>query len=173
MSDGAGLLGAWHDFFILLGTAAGSLIGAMFVVVSIGTGFLTKDRARGIRAFLTPTLAHLAAVLLGCALALVPSLERGSFALLFGSGSLGGLVYASVIARYVVAHEDERSDRFWYVVPPVIGYAAIAAAVVLSLLGKSGSPELVAAGMAVILIAGIRNAWDLILFLAGQVRGPS
>ncbi len=30
---------------MILGTASATLIGAMFVVVSIGTGFLTRDRS--------------------------------------------------------------------------------------------------------------------------------
>jgi hypothetical protein len=53
------LIAAWHDFFSLIGTAAATLIGAMFVVVSIGIGFLTQDRAVAIRTFLTPTVTHL------------------------------------------------------------------------------------------------------------------
>ena len=33
---------AWRDFYVLLGTGAATLIGAMFVVVSIGSSFLTE-----------------------------------------------------------------------------------------------------------------------------------
>ena len=69
------LIHTWHDFFVFMGTASATLIGAMFVVASIGGGFLTRDRSPEIRAFLTPTVIHLATVLLGCALMLVPGLE--------------------------------------------------------------------------------------------------
>ena len=68
------LLHPWHDFYVFLGTAAATLIGAMFVVASIGGGFLTHDRSPEIRAFLTPTVVHLATILLACAVMLVPGL---------------------------------------------------------------------------------------------------
>jgi hypothetical protein len=34
-----------HDFLILLGTAAAALVGARFVVVSIGIGSLSRERS--------------------------------------------------------------------------------------------------------------------------------
>ena len=60
---------------MILGTASATLIGAMFVVVSIGTGFLTRDRSIGIRTFLTSTVTNLSATLFGAALTMVPGLD--------------------------------------------------------------------------------------------------
>jgi hypothetical protein len=173
LPEGASLLGSWHDFYVVLGTASGGLIGAMFVVVSIGSGFLTKDRANDVRIFVTPTMANLATILLGCVLALVPSLERISFSLLFGIGGLGGLAYASWIARHVTKREIEHIDHFWYAIVPPVGYVAITAAALLTAFGEPRSLELLATGIAIILIAGLRNAWDMILFLIQQAKGPS
>jgi hypothetical protein len=59
----------------VIGTASATLLGAMFVVASIGSGYLTQERSTGISAFLTPTVIHMASVVGGCALALVPSLD--------------------------------------------------------------------------------------------------
>lgn len=56
-------LAEWHDYFMLIGTAAATLIGAMFVVISLGIGFLTPDRAAGIRTFVSSTVGDLAAAL--------------------------------------------------------------------------------------------------------------
>jgi hypothetical protein len=36
----AELLHEWHDFYVLLGTASATLVGLMFVAVSIGTSVL-------------------------------------------------------------------------------------------------------------------------------------
>lgn len=173
MSEAATLLGAWHDFYVVLGTASGGLIGAMFVVASIGSGFLTKERAKEVRIFLTPSIVHLTTVLLGCALALVPSLEPGSLTLLFGLTCLGGLIYSGRIGLQITRHGVERSDRFWYAAAPMIGYATIGIAVLLLLLHRSRGPETLATGLAALLLAGIRNAWDLILFLVAQAKGSS
>jgi hypothetical protein len=172
LPEGTSPLGPWHDFYVVLGTASGGLIGAMFVVVSIGSGFLTKERATDVRIFLTPTMANLATILLSCVVALVPSLERISFSLLFGIGSLGGLAYATAIARHVTKREIEHVDHFWYAIVPPIGYVAITVAALLMAFGERWSLELLATGIAIILVAGLRNAWDMILFLIQQARGP-
>jgi hypothetical protein len=79
----------WHDFFVVIGAASGGLLGAMFVVASIGSGFLTKKHATATRVFLTPTVIHMATVMFGCALAVAPSLERVSFGFVFGLGGAG------------------------------------------------------------------------------------
>lgn len=57
----------WHDFFVVMGAAAGTLIGSMFVVVSIGSGIITRDRAAMGHLFVTATIIHLATVLFACA----------------------------------------------------------------------------------------------------------
>src|SRR5258708_35400463 len=84
----------WHDVYVLLGTGAATLIGAMFVVASIGSSFLTEQSEPQIRAFMTPTVIHLSTVLLSCALAMVPSLEWPAPSVCFGIAGLAGLVYS-------------------------------------------------------------------------------
>ena len=37
----------------------------------------------------------------------------------------------------------------------------------------AGSLEMLAGGMALLLAAGIRNAWDGLIFLVGQAKGPT
>jgi hypothetical protein len=50
------IFGPWHDFFSLVGTAAATLIGLMFVAASVGTGFFTEERQVGLRTLLSPTV---------------------------------------------------------------------------------------------------------------------
>src|SRR5215813_533854 len=69
----ADLVEAWHDFDVLIGTAAATLIGLMFVAASIGASVYTeKDRA-AMEAFISPTVVHFSAVLFVAILSLVPS----------------------------------------------------------------------------------------------------
>ena len=91
----------WHDFFVVIGAASASLLGAMFVVISIGTGFIKKQHTPAMRDFLTPTVIHMATVVIGCALVVVPSLERISFVVIFGLGGLIGLIYSGRIGLSV------------------------------------------------------------------------
>jgi hypothetical protein len=37
------LLHEWHDFYVLVGTASATLVGLMFVAVSIGTTIFNED----------------------------------------------------------------------------------------------------------------------------------
>src|SRR5262249_52460344 len=68
-------LDAWHDFDVLIGTAAATLVGLMFVAASIGASVFTeKDRA-AMEAFISPTVVHFSAVLFVAILSLVPSHE--------------------------------------------------------------------------------------------------
>ena len=158
---------------MILGTASATLIGAMFVVVSIGTGFLTRDRSIGIRTFLTSTVANLSATLFGAALTMVPALDW-----LW----LGGIVGCVGIAGFVLSIREtlgfgqhnhaDRSDWFWYTIFPVVGYALLLATATTALRGMAVSLDLLAAALAFLLAAGIRNAWNMIVFLVTMPRTP-
>ena len=45
-------LHAWHEFYLLLGTAGATLLALLFVAVSLGTGFLNNKDQRGTRTFM-------------------------------------------------------------------------------------------------------------------------
>ena len=167
------LLHAWHDFYVLMGTAAAALIGAMFVVASIGGGFLTRDRSPEIRAFLTPTVVHLATVLLVSGLILVPGLEAPSLLAPSALGALAGLAYSGLVAARLLRRKIELGDRVWYAVVPFAGYGVMLAAAVLIGQWSPRSLDTLAVSVALLMIAGIRNAWDLILFFVAQSRGPN
>src|SRR5437016_14482424 len=95
---------AWHDFYVLIGTAAATLIGSMFVVASIGSSFLTEKNEPQIRAFMTPTVFYLSTVALGCALAMVPSLDELAASIVFGLAGILGLVYSAATALRVAGN---------------------------------------------------------------------
>ncbi len=165
------MLHDWHDLFVVIGAASGGLLGAIFVVASIGSGFLTKRHAAATRVFLTPTVIHMATVMFGCALAVVPSLERISFGVMFGLGGLIGLIYSCAIGLNVKRRRAiDAEDRIWYAALPILGYAAVAAAALLVLWRKPAGLEILAAALVLLLAVGIRNAWDMILFFVLHAR---
>jgi len=168
-------LHAWHDFFVTMATASATLIGAMFVVMSIGSGFLTQDRAPQIRTFYTATLVHLSGVLLASLVTMVPSLDRISFASLLGGGGLVGLVFASAQLPIIRRHRADLvlEDRFWYAGAPIAAYLVMLAASGFLALSMKGSLELLGFGLVLLLLAGIRNAWDMIVFLVTRRRTDS
>jgi hypothetical protein len=158
---------------MILGTASATLIGAMFVVVSIGLGFLTRDRATAINTFLTSTVANLSTTLFGAALTMVPALDWRWLGGIVGVVSIGGLIFSLRAMLGFNQHSGtDHSDWFWYAVFPVVGYALLLATSVTALRGMPVSLDLLAAALGFLLVAGIPNAWDMIVFLVTMPHPP-
>src|SRR2546427_12939650 len=51
-------LEAWHDFYLLIGTAGVTLTGLLFVVVSLGPRVVANHEATGVRAFISPNAVY-------------------------------------------------------------------------------------------------------------------
>jgi len=165
------LLAAWHDFFVLIGGAAATLIGAMFVVVSIGIGILSRDRSIAIRVFLSTPLIHLATVLFGCALTLVPVIEPHWKAVIAGAAGLAGVGYSMHVFWGFRQHRGTvLSDWFWYAIFPLVAYGVLIVGAVWGLRNAEAGLALFAAVLSAMLIAGIRNAWDMLVFLVTSSR---
>jgi hypothetical protein len=158
------MLDKWHDFFIVLGAAAGTLIGSMFVVVSIASGVIRGSELTS-RIFVTPTIIHLAFVLMSCAFTLVPSVSRSS---LGAAAGVAGIVFLGYAGRNVfhIGHRRaiEWSDHLWYGICPLIAYLLMVVSAILVLKDVPGAVETMAFALALLVAGGIRNAWDLILF---------
>jgi hypothetical protein len=166
------LLHVWRDFFIVTATGAATLIGAMFVVVSIAVGILTRERAAASHAYLTSTVVHLGAVLLASLLTMAPSIDRFSFAAVLTGGGIVGVVYVGLLSRTVRRFSVDWTDPLWYTALPVVGYLGIAGAGILGFVANFHAVEALAAASVLVLICGVRNAWDMILIFAMRPRQP-
>ncbi len=163
------MLDGWHDFYVILATAAGTLIGAMFIVASIAGRVVRKARTVQVGTFFTATVFHLSVVLFAYALVMVPTLTRPAFGIVVGLGGLTGLGIASRAGLWIQrAPNIDGSDRVWYAVMPVLSYVLIAVAAALIVDGMPAGFETLALALCVLVAAGIRNAWDMIIFIVGQ-----
>jgi hypothetical protein len=153
----------WHEFYVLLGTAAAALVALLFVAVSIGTGFLTPERAAGVRTFMSPVVAHFSAILFFSLIMLAPAGPTWLIPALTGATAFLGICMGAVITVRVArdVYEDVVvTDAFAYGALPVLAYAAMLYAAVVP---WRYSPELLAGGLLLLLLVNIRNAWDLML----------
>lgn len=167
------LLHAWRDFFIATATAGASLIGAMFVVVSIGVGFLTRDRLPGTHAYITSTVVHMGAVVLASLWTMVPPLEWWSFGALLIVGGAVAFIYEATMLLAVHRFSFDWTDYLWYAVLPLVCYAGFVAAGVMSVTANIGTVALLAGAVVLLLICGVRNAWDMILIIVIRPRQPT
>jgi hypothetical protein len=169
----AELLHAWHDFYLLVGTASATLVGLMFVTGTIGANLFTEKNAAAMRAFISPTVGHFSAVLFSCILAVIPSQTwRSLAALLLAVGAAGILHAARLWVQLFVRHSFnvDMIDRMFYALIPVLGHLLILVAAFLLLLQAAPGLDVLAAALVTLLLAGIRNAWDMTIWIV--IRTP-
>jgi hypothetical protein len=170
----ANLLHEWHDFYVLLGTASATLVGLMFVAASIGAAVVNEEHRAALGAFITPTVVHFAAVLFAALVVTMPIHHWESISALLAAGGLAGVVYGGrVLVALVVRHRFtvDVVDRLFYALIPLVGYLLALAAAVLGFLHVAASAYVMATALLVLLLAGLRNAWDMMVWI--MLRAPS
>jgi hypothetical protein len=168
------LLHEWHDFYVLLGTASATLVGLMFVAASIGTTVFNEGHRPALGAFITPTVVHFAAVLFACLVLTMPTHYWESLSAMLGAGGLAGVVYGGrPLMQLIVRHRFnvDLVDRLFYALIPMVGYLLALAASVLGFLHIAESAYVMATALLVLLLAGLRNAWDMMVWIMINVPG--
>jgi hypothetical protein len=161
------MLDGWHAFYILLGTAAAALVALLFVAVSIGAGFLSRESASATRTFMSPVIFHYASVLFLSLIALIPTHTAISLAAAIGVVAAVGLLYSVMILIRVIRDPvGDTADALAYGACPLVAFAAALAAAWLLLAHADAGANVLATALLVLLLVNIRNAWDLAVALA-------
>ena len=155
----------WHDFYLLIGTAAATLVALLFVAISLGAGFLSPERAAPTRTFISPVVLHFTAVLIVSALALAPEHTGVVVSILIAACGVTGLAVSlfSTIQQLRFRWTNYVQDYLAYGVLPAFCYAALLITAWLILMDNEAALDLLAAALLVLLAVNIRNAWDLTL----------
>jgi hypothetical protein len=162
------MLRGWDNFFITAGTAAATLIGLLFVAVTVGTGFSTWRIEHGTRGFLTPTLIRFGGVLFLSMAALAPWPSAWPIGIILGLGGLAGLAHQ--IKVVVMRHKVglvllDWHDWLPYVGVPALGSASLIVGAIGLLVERWFAPYAIAGATVLLLFAGIYGAWDLTLWM--------
>ena len=168
----------WDNFFLTMGPAAGSLIGLLFVVVTLTAGRDRDSTLRGAALYLTPTVFHFGVVLAVSAAAMAPGLAASQTALVLGAIGLYGVGYTAIVGvRLWTADGKVKphwSDVWMYGVTPPAVYLLLSGAAALEFVQPRIAPYAVAVMLMALLFIGIRNAWDLVTWMApGASLGQS
>ena len=156
------------SFYVIVGAAAGALIGLQFVVMTLLADRPPIDAAAAAgAAFASPTIVHFAAALLLSALLNVPWHTITVATVLWGLVGFSGLAYALVVARRMrrqAAYRPVLEDWLFHIVLPSTAYAILA----LSPFAARSYPReaLFCVGTAALLLLfiGIHNAWDSVTY---------
>jgi hypothetical protein len=163
-------LSEWRDFYVMIGTASGALVGATFIVVTLTAG--VPNRMLGIRGFISPTAVHLASVLVGSAILAIPNISALAVTLLLGVGGLMGTVYGAIVVARIWRLKLDLADRCCYGLLPIAAYAAMLAAAAMIVLRVDSPLYVLAASLLLLLIVGMRNAWDMASFMILRNTNP-
>jgi hypothetical protein len=163
--------GPWQNFYILLGTAAATLIGLMVVAVTFGANLVTPETAATARSFLDPPFTHFTQTLVTAALLLMPSMSPVLLGTLLAAiGVFRGAALFKIARHLRLAHERsgdiELSDWVSGIVIPAICYLVLIATGAAFAAKYQISFSMLAAVTLVVLLTGIYGAWEMMLWMA-------
>src|SRR5579864_8290029 len=92
---------AWQNFYVIVGTAAATLMGLVFVMITLIAGIRRRTSASGdgIAVFSTPNVVHFGAALFVAALLSAPWPALWNAGLLLGLAGLAGMIYITIVMR--------------------------------------------------------------------------
>ena len=158
------ILHGWDNFYVIVGSSAGALIGLQFVVLTLIAQIpLSRHEVQAGNAFATPSVVHFAVVLLLAALATAPWQGIGNVALLWGLVGHGGIVYTGITAwrlQRQKAYKPVLEDWLFHVVLPAVAYVMLAGSAYVAHSFERQALFFVGAAALLLLFIGIHNAWD-------------
>ena len=173
MSDAVvSLLPTWGTFYGIIGSAAATLTGLMFVVVTLIAGNKVTQGGDGIAAFGTPNVVHFCVALFIAVVLDAPwrTLAQPGLLLLLllGFSGLGGVIYVMVVAQRARRQTDYKpvlEDWLWHTIFPFVSYLALIVAALLLLDDPPLALFIIAAVTILLLFIGIHNAWDTLTYM--------
>ena len=161
-------LAGWQNFYVIIGSAAGALIGLQFVVMTLIAEMpAIRDVERASNAFATPTIVHFGSVLLLSALITVPWRAITGTPIALGVLGLAGLSYVGVTARRMrvqTAYSPVFEDWLFYALLPFASYGTLLGSACVSRSNFGAALFGVGAAALLLLFGGIHNAWDAVTY---------
>ncbi len=167
----------WGEFYLFAGGAAAVLIGLIFVVVTF-----MQDRPRsavlaGAQLYMGPIILNLSFVLVLSAAALTPDINAGEMAAVTAVAALWGLARGiwSIVGINRFRGDDQPphwTDIWFYGAIPAAIHLCLAAVAVAFWQHWAGAERGLAVVIVGLLLAAIRNEWDLVTWLAPKADMP-
>jgi hypothetical protein len=160
----------WANFYLLTSAAAATLIGLLFVVITLAAERSLADTA-SIRIYLTPTIIYFSSVLFLTAFLTFPNHTRLTAALCNGLVGMVGLIYSGTLFIRAGAKKsyDQPHNRIPYAGFPFAAYGLHVLGGILLLRNPENGLTIVAVGMLSLLAVAIRNSWAIAI---GVVSTP-
>jgi hypothetical protein len=159
-------LDGWDNFYVIVGSSAGALIGLQFVVMALISEIpLARSDSKASDAFGTPNVVHFAVALLLSALMVAPWPSIQPVAILWGCAGGVGIIYVLIVARRMrtqTAYQAVFEDWLFHLLLPLAAYATLAVSAWVSAAHTRPALFALAAAALLLLFIGIHNAWDTV-----------
>lgn len=179
-TDFANILEPWHDFFATVAGLSGTLVGLLFVALSLNPIIMTDDGPTGLRVWSGVTFHSFMVLLIMGIVGLVPSDARTTFVVTLLILGVQGFIRVIHDMRRVRADPDPTWGgrhaliRF---VSPTVAYVAMLAVAYGVWIGEPGYLGWLVAVVFCLTISAVASCWDLLGSVArmqkkGVAGGP-
>jgi hypothetical protein len=160
-------LAKWGNFYVIVRSAAGALIGLQFVVITLIAERPPDGAAEAGAAFGSPTIVHFSVALFLSALLLAPWQTITVAGAVWGLLGFGGMVYTVIVVRRMrkqSVYEPILEDWLFHCLFPFVAYAILALSSFAAPLYTREALFGVGGAALLLLFIGIHNAWDNVAY---------
>jgi hypothetical protein len=163
----------WHDFYLLTGTAAATLIGLLFVSLSLNVDVITREENEYLRTLAAQAFSGFLNVAILAVLFLIPDQGPSGLGLpLLGVSGYG--LYQTLRRSLMTRRAPKRTwGSGWRIalrfIIPGVCFGVLVVIAVSVLLGHSSGLYWLVPVMILLVVAASRNAWDLLM----ELREPA
>lgn len=169
------LLISWANFYVVVGTAAASLTGLMFVVVTLVASIRRQRSGNPFGAFSTPNVVHFCTALLIAATFNAPWPALWAVSLLLGIVGVVGTAYIVIVIqrlRRPSEYQPVLEDWVWHGTLPLVSYLAFVITAFMLLSYPAAALFIVGAATILLLFIGIHNSWDTVTYVIVEFANP-
>ena len=160
-------LAKWDNFYVIVGSAAGALIGLQFVVLTLIAVRPPTGAAEAGAAFGSPTIVHFGVVLFLSALLHAPWQTIAIAAVVWGLVGFAGIAYTLIVSRRMrkqASYQPVFEDWLFHVALPLAAYALLALSAFAPYYLTREALFCVGGAALLLLFTSIHNAWDSVAY---------
>jgi hypothetical protein len=162
----------WDNFYMLAGGTSGTLIGLIFVVITLGMDHTKEGDELRTRILVTPILVYFTSLLVISMVMVAPTsaLTRAAVLGAIGCGGLAYVMNLALLSRQKSSANELANELrvVFYVLCPIASYVLIATAAVAWALEASFASAIGAIAVVILLVTALRNGWMVTLAIRSR-----
>lgn len=160
-------LAEWDSYYLIVGSAAGALIGLQFVVMTLIAARPVQPPSEVGSAFSTPTVIHFGAVFFLSAIIRAPWKTLTPADISWAVTGVIGAVYAVLVAKRMRSQNTYQpvfEDWLFHFILPFVAYLILAISAVTAYYDPRDTLFAVGFTLLLLLLIGLHNAWDAVTY---------